>query len=43
MIKLLLVNPFLKDKRTNRNCMEIIANEKIRDIIVMYCPKNLKK
>ena len=45
VIKLLLengANPFLKDKRTNRNCLEIAANEKIRDIIVMYCSEEFK-
>ena len=45
VIKLLLengANPFLKDSRTNRNCLEIACNEKIREIIVMYCGGEFK-
>ena len=45
VIKLLLengANPFLKDSRTNRNCLEIACNEKIREIIIMYCGGEFK-
>ncbi len=46
VIKLLLengANPFLKDSRTNRNCLEIACNEKIREIIIMYCGGEFKE